>query len=74
MFQLSQGAFHAGFWQHRASLLEDLIGTVQLAQITLNCFVDLAQLLAQLTTCVILGLRVHGLEAAAIDGDHVPIK
>ena len=74
MFQLSQSAFHARFWKYCAGLLKDLIGTIQLAQVPLDAFVDLTQLLAQLATGVILGLGVDRLEPAAINRDHVPIK
>ena len=70
MFQLSQSAFHARFWKYCA----DLIGTIQLAQVPLDAFVDLTQLLAQFTARVILGLGVDRLEPAAIDSDDVTVQ
>ena len=74
MLQLSQGSFHAGLWQHRASLLEDLVGTVQFPQIALNGLVDLSQFLTQLTACIIFGLGVDGLKSAAINGNDVTVS
>lgn len=74
MFQLSQGPSHPSFWVNCAGLLKDLIGTIQLAQVPCDGFVDLSQLLAQLATRVILALGIDRLEPAAIDSDDVTVQ
>ena len=73
MLQLSKGPLHAGLWQHRASLLKHFIRTIQLTQITLDCLVDLTQLLTQLTARIILGLGIQSFEPAAINGNDIAV-
>ena len=51
-----------------------VVGAIEFRQITLNALVDFPEALAQLLTCEILGLGVHGLELAAVDGNAVAVE
>ena len=72
--QLSAGANNLGDGYGRAGLCQRFIGPVQVQQITLNSLVDLAKLLLQFSTGEVLGLAIHCLEPAAINGNDIAVQ